>query len=151
IEFAASQIDISLDGTILATARPGLIDQYSPDASIKILSLPSGSTIYTWPYTYSSGPVPLGITLSGSGMVLGQVLYTPSTGKGTVVREVTATTGGPVTWSDQSPTFDSLNWAPIVLTRDGLTVAVSDTGGNAIAESGPSNRVAPPTTNIYVA
>jgi hypothetical protein len=143
INFASSQIALSSDGSVLAAAGDQFDDQYHSDWSINVYSLPSGSEIHSWPYSYpangQSAVLPFEITLSGSGTALGQVLGTLNgvTGAWTCSRQVTAVSGGPVLWSDTfTPALPCLG-LPIRLSPDGTKVAVSN------------NKFATSATNIY--
>jgi Putative Ig domain len=143
INFSSSQIALSSDGSVLAAAGDQFDAQFHSDWSINIYSLPSGSGINSWPYSYpanaQSAILPFEITLSGSGTALGQVLGTLNgvTGAWTCSRQVTAVTGGPVLWSDTfTPVLPCLG-LPIRLSPDGTKVAVSN------------NKFATSATNVY--
>jgi hypothetical protein len=115
-----------------ALAVPG-----GTDATVETISLPAGSAINTWPYT--SATYAIDMTLSNSGVLLGQVITTPPTGAptftpGSVTRQVTAVSGGPVLWSDTNAGSD-----PIRLSGDDTLIAVSNV----------SSPGAPPATTIY--
>ena len=128
INFSSSQIELSSDGSVLAAAANQNDAQYRDDRSINIYSLPSGSLIYSWPYSYATfaqgGAMPLAITLSDSGNTLGTVLGTFSQ-FWTCTRQVAAATGGPVIWSDTFTDTDPCDAAPIRISPDGTQVAVS--------------------------
>ena len=127
IDFSSSKVALSSDGTILAAAG-AWPDYGSPNQTdpTRILSLPSGTETYTWPYA----PVTGRVWLSGSGTALGQLLQS-SNGTGyTFTRQVTAPNGGPVIWSDS---FDTDTTAiplpaPIRLSPDGTLIAVATSG-----------------------
>jgi hypothetical protein len=121
INFSSSKIALSSDGTTLAAMANANDDQYEPDRTLKIFSLPSGNLIYSVPYQYQSGtnaPFLLDFSLSGSGTVTGLVTETLTTG--TVIRQTAPTLGGAVTWSDNGSN-EGINLSP-----DGTLVAVSN-------------------------
>ena len=143
IGFSSSQIALASDGSVLAAAGDQNDSQYHDDWSINVYSLPSGVAIKTLPYSFanfaSGGSLPLDMTFSRSGDVLGLVQGTFS-GFGDVwncLRQVSAVTGGAVLWSDAQTSSQCLG-APIRLSPDGTKVAVS------------SSISAPSGTNVYV-
>jgi len=90
----------------------------SLQSPVQMVSLPSAAVINTWNYDWDNGPtVATDITLSSSGLLLGQVIQ----GIGHVAsgRQVTAASGGPILWSDSN--FLS----PIFLSHDETLIAVS--------------------------
>jgi hypothetical protein len=126
IKFLSADIQMSSDGTALAAMGYTNGTQYQPDASLTVFSLPSGSVINTWPYSYDSPLQLLGFTLAPTGTLIAQLTGTLFPGPGLAVvppydRQVTAVTGGPVLWSD-SPTaaFASVQFSP-----DGTLIAAA--------------------------
>jgi hypothetical protein len=94
ISLMASQLSASTDGTVLAAVYDFLDGGIEPDRNLNVYSLPSGSLINSFPYTYSS-PLLTDMTLSGSGTILGLTFYDNSSGCG---GEVIAVTGGAAIW-----------------------------------------------------
>jgi hypothetical protein len=141
INFASDNIQLSSDGTVLAAMAPAYGTQYRPDLSIKVFSLPSGSLINTFPYSYTSAQQPLGFTLAPTGTLLAQVTGTLYPGQAgplgsPFARQVTAVTGGPVLWSDSQ--IAGAAYSSVLFSPDGTLMAVAE---------GPQ---APGTgTNIY--
>lgn len=132
-----SQIALSADGTVMAARASG--DRGGTgDESVTTYSLPSGSVIHTWPYTYNSSPNPwpVDISLSSSGKLLGQVIFSGNTHSLTYTRMVTPSAGGPTLWSDSvsgDNPFGFQAWPlPILLSADDTLLAVSSSkDGNA--------------------
>jgi len=122
---AYKQLALSADGSVLAT-RALAVPQGVTDYTVTTWSLPSAAVINTWPYTGST--IATDITLSSSGALLGQVITSPPS---TVMRQVTAVSGGPVLWSDTNAGSQ-----PIRLSMDDTLIAVS-------SDSNPAG------TNIY--
>ncbi len=121
--YPGSQIALSADGSVLVAGSTG------GGGAVQVYSLPGGTLTYSWPPASF-----LPFVLSDSGTVLGQILE-PCVGVTcTVSRQVTATTGGPVIWSDVP---NSAQPEPIRLSPDGTLIAVS------------SNHNVTATTNIY--
>jgi hypothetical protein len=104
-----AKIQVSSDGGVLATLGPGPFGS-SVWPVVQTISLPSGAVINT-------GSVfdPVDITLSSSGLLLGQVAFPGSN----PIRQVTAVSGGPILWSDNG--FNS----PIYLSSDDTLIAVA--------------------------
>src|SRR5262245_9223795 len=68
-----SKIQISDDGSVLATL--GADSFGSLQSPVQMVSLPSAAVINTWNYDWDNGPtVATDITLSSSGLLLGQVI-----------------------------------------------------------------------------
>jgi hypothetical protein len=136
-----SQVELSSDGTVLAArASADQFPSYSLDASVRVYSLPSGTLTSSWPYAAAryapTNPWPVDITLSASGRLLGQVIYTGG-GSQTYTREVTSSSRGPSLWSDSvsdaPPAIQSLpvGWPlPIRLSDDDTLIAVSNSKDN---------------------
>jgi len=143
IPFSASRVSLSSDGTVLAAAGDENDFSYNDDWSIRIYSLPAGgSPLYTWPYSFSTGPVPYDMSLSGSGSVLGQVLFTddgPSSSS-YYTQQANPTLGGAAIFSS---TFNASSPQtpppPVLVSPDGTLIATS----TGVATSGPN-----PGTNI---
>lgn len=134
---ANSQIALSADGTIMA-ARAAGEEGGAGDDSVTTYSLPSGSVIHTWPYTYDSSPNPwaVDISLSRSGALLGQVVYSGNSLSETYTRMVTSSSGGSTLWSDSVSRINPFlpgTWPlPILLSADDTLIAVSSSkDGNA--------------------
>jgi hypothetical protein len=121
LDISAAQLAISADAGVLALQASGSPNlTFANDASVRTVSLPSGTVIKAWPYTYPSYPYPADIELSTSGALLGQVLYT---GSSSSMRQVTSSNGGPILWSDiGSP-------RPIRLSLDDALIAAADAAG----------------------
>jgi hypothetical protein len=129
LDFLASQVQLSSDGTVLAAAGDENDYQYHTDWSIRIYSLPAGTLTYTWPYTMDTYPLPLDMTLLGSGTIFGQLLGTWDGSKWTCARQVTPTAGGPSVWSDSVVPQKAAwpcNGLSIRLSPDGTLIAVSN-------------------------
>lgn len=112
LNISAQQLAISDDGATLAALsdEPG-------NNLVQTVSLPSGTILNSW--SYSGSPSATAITLSSSGLLLGQVLSTPS-------RQVTSSTGGPVLWSDTGSS------SPPLLSLDDTLIAASGSAGTVI-------------------
>jgi hypothetical protein len=113
-------------------------NQFEPDRTLKIFSLPSGSLTYSSPSQLNTTGTPylFDFSLSGSGTVTGQVMayYNAAT----IIpvkytRQAAPTAGGSTIWSDPNPDQDGIKLSP-----DGTLIAVS--AGAASPTS---------TTNIY--
>jgi len=132
---SSSQIALSSDGTVLAARASGDKLSTDLDASVTVFSLPSGTVINTWPYTFKTIPWPMDITLSQSGKLLGQVIYSNKFSS-SYARQVTASSGGPTLWSDTivslaDPFLPSVWAAPILLSADDTLIAVWTPAGNS--------------------
>jgi hypothetical protein len=126
INFLSENIQMSSDGTVLAAMAPTYGSQYRPDESIIVFSLPSGSVINTFSYSYTSAQQPLGFTLAPTGTLLAQLtgtLFPAVVGPlgPPFVRQVTAVSGGPVLWSDSQ----SNAYASVLFSPDGTLMAVA--------------------------
>jgi hypothetical protein len=115
LSLTADRLAISNDGAVLAV---GAFDDPN-DLSIRTVALPSGAVSNTWSYP-PNATAPVDITLSSSGALLGQVLQTQSAGSVSSMRQVTASNGGAVLWSDSGSAL------PIRLSLDDTLIAVSD-------------------------
>ncbi len=111
LDISAQQLSMSGDGTLLAVRTWD-----ATQASVATISLPAGTVVNTWSYPNAGGVTPLDISLSNSGALLAQAL---SNG-----RQVTASSGGPVLWSDQVSAESGIS--PIALSLDDTLIAVSN-------------------------
>jgi hypothetical protein len=118
ISFLSSQVQLSSDGTVLAVAADSADDQYHSDETLSIYALPAGTVINSWPYQLG-GTQLLSFSLAASGSNIGQVTSNSST----LLREVTAVTGGPVIWSDTPSIFSP---PPPALSPDGTLIAAAN-------------------------
>lgn len=145
IPFLSNNVQMSTDGTVLAASGLTNYTQYEPDESLNVYSLPSGSLINSWMYTYGTGTQLLAYTLAPTGTLIGQVT-SPTVGSSTQNRQVTADTGGAVLWSDthnlpfEGGTVPSVQFSP-----DGTLIAASTGDPDAIN----SAQEADIATNIY--
>jgi len=132
IPFAASTVELSSDGSVLAAMATTIDYQYSLDRSVLIYSLPSGSTTYTFPDTYNSSTAyQFDVALSGSGTTLERLFISGA-------REVTGTSGSPTIWSDTAACCDL---AP--LSEDGSLIAEPVSGGANIFKNGSLTTAVP--------
>jgi hypothetical protein len=144
IDFAAHKLALSADGSVLVAQGAG--QEYGV-YSTNVYSLPGGSLQYTWPYTFSGGVgvATQDITLSGSGTVLGQSLYT-STGLNTPAsstEQVGPPTGGSPIYSKTVATLAFGDDAmPMRLSPDGTLFATSQLGS-------VTDENIPPGTNFF--
>lgn len=119
IQDFSAQLQMSADGTVLAAQGDSFAGQSALDQSLRVFSLPSGNVLADWPYVYATPPVPLDISLSGSGTVLGQVLEGST---GTDMRQVSGISpSSAVIWSDSGvgqQKFDQIRLSP-----DGTLIA----------------------------
>jgi hypothetical protein len=121
------QVALSSDGSILAVMEPG-------GFPVNIYSLPSGSLLYSWPYTPSGSlySLPLGISLSGSGTVLGvNTVYAPIPGNFTQTAAV-ATGGAPLFSSNFISQGSST--PPLRISPDGTQIATSTWGNPDVVQ-----------------
>jgi hypothetical protein len=127
IPFLSGQLELSSDGSVLAAGAYGGFNQYGPDRTLNIYSLPSQSIIQTFPYTFNSNGTPFleDFSLSASGQTLGQVLIN------TCARQVTGLSGSPVIWSDSGVC------GPLVLSPDGTNIAAANEYDTSIPSSQP--------------
>lgn len=119
IPFAGSQVQLSSDGTILAAAD-------DLGGSINIYSLPGGGLTYNWSATGVQE-----ISLSGTGTVLGQVLFAGSA----YTQQANPATGGAAIFSNTFAATQLPSAPPVLVSPDGTLIATSAstpaTGGNA--------------------
>jgi hypothetical protein len=118
IDFLASKLQMSSDGTVLAAAPLDEWSQYLPDRTINLYALPSLQVTDSIPYTYNTSGTPFltDFSLSRSGMVLGQALWTETTD--TTTLQFSDVPSNQALWSE--------NWVknrPIVLSPDGTLLA----------------------------
>jgi hypothetical protein len=123
-----SKVELSADGSELAAL--GAMTYGSTELTVKTISLPAGTVINSWTYDWDTGPYATDITLSGSGLLLGQVVS--ASGHIPPSRQVTAASGGAALWSDSGTS------SPILLSNDDTLIAVSVLSNNA------------PVTNVYL-
>jgi Putative Ig domain len=126
IDLLSANIQMSLDGTVLAAMGLSNGTQYQPDESIKVFSLPTGSVINAWPYSYNSAVQLLGYTLAPTGTLVAQLTgtYFPPPGPTNVppyLRQVTAVTGGAVLWSDSH----NVAYPSVLFSPDGTLIAAA--------------------------
>lgn len=134
----AGEIALSGDGTVLAAGL--LYNSYLFDLStqdVTVYSLPSGSTLLSFPYAGNGGPSVVGLTLSQSGTTLGQLFQTASP----CLAEITTVATGGTLWCD---TLANSGVAQMALSPDGTLLATS----TAIPNDITNNSV--PATNIYL-
>ena len=115
IDFLSANIQMSTDGTVLAAMGRSNGTNFQPDESLKVFSLPSGSVINTWPYSYNSAQQLLDYTLAPTGTLVGQLAgtYFYPSNVPPYIRQITAVTGGPVLWSDShNVAFRSVLFSP---------------------------------------
>src|SRR5262249_37793607 len=99
ISFSSSQVELSADATVLGAAANANDAQYHPDRTLNVYALPAATLTNSWPYwPFQSGGTNLfGFSLAAGGTNIGQVSGPLN---GSLLRQVTAITGGPVIWSD---------------------------------------------------
>jgi hypothetical protein len=132
IPFSSSQLSISSDGTVLAALANTNYSQYSTDRTINLYSLPSGSVIHSFPYTYNTSPFPASMSLSGGGTV---ILINYATNTPTCVNQAFPASGGSSIWCG----VDASSLGPD-LSPDGTLIALHTMGTTAPSSKG---------TNIY--
>ena len=77
ISFSSEQLAASSDGAVLAASAAGYPSPLAPDQTLNIYSLPSGTLINTFPYSYpQTGSYSM--TMSGSGTIVAQVFDPPT-------------------------------------------------------------------------
>jgi hypothetical protein len=145
ISFAASKLVMSADGTLLVALGSG---DASGNYPVQVYSLPAGSLLYSWPYTFNTssggGTLPQDITLSGSGTVLGQVFFTGSGAASSYTQQASAPTGGSPIFSSTAPSLQAYTPAPPVrISPSGTLIAYSQAGKAGIPGPTPN-----PGTNI---
>jgi hypothetical protein len=124
IGWPSSQLSLSADGSRLGASASTEGDQFLPDRTLRIYSLPSDTILQEWPYSFTGGqPWSSDFSLSASGNLVGQtlVLFNGFNWPGTqrVVR-----LDGTVTWS-QSVTLNDPHMR-VHLSSDGSRIAVAD-------------------------
>jgi hypothetical protein len=127
INFPSSQVALSSSGTVLAAAADANDAQYETDRTVNVYSLPSGSVINSFPYSYNGTPL-LNMSLSGSGAVLGET-FSPNSG---CVDDAIPTTGGGPIWCNTTSNVQAVRLSP-----DGTLIAASTVLGSSS------------TTNLY--
>jgi hypothetical protein len=116
ITSSSVKLEISDDGTRLATGPSSYGVSPGEDRSLRIYSLPSETLLHEWPYSASDPVTATNFTMSGSGGVIGLTVGMPS------MHEVSLIDGTPL-WS-QPDTGE-----PLFLSPDGTRAAVSTAGG----------------------
>jgi hypothetical protein len=140
IPFVSNNVQLSANATVLAAS------QTFPNGygnALNVYSLPSGSLIYSFPYTTGSATQLLAYTLAPTGTLIGQV--TAQCYGCANTQQVTAVTGGAVLWSQtQTPphpgTLPSVQFSP-----DSTLIAASNNEPYDIN----STQEAEIATNIY--
>lgn len=129
IAYRASNVLLSSDGTALVAAGDQKDAQYNDDASVNVYSLPGGSQVYSWPYSFSSGGnLPLEISLSASGAVLGQLLLNQTSSPLAFTQQANPTTGGTAIFSTAFTTYPFPPQTPTVLVSPNGTLIATSTG-----------------------
>ena len=134
IPFVSNNVQISASGTVLAASQTDGANGLGN--ALNVYSLPSGSLIYSFPYTSGSGPqLPL-LFLAPTGTLIAQVVGGET--------QVTAVTGGAVLWSQQTPPYpptpQNVQFSP-----DGTLIALSNGDPDEINSPQQANIA----TNIY--
>ena len=128
INFTSSKVALSADGTILAAKASDVDNQFEPDRSLNIYSLPAGTLTNTFPYTYNpvlGSPTLFDFNLSGSGTAVGQLIGTYNGLYFDYTRQVTPLSGSPVLWSDHPASGPYNANTPLLLSPDGTLIATS--------------------------
>ena len=134
LNFSASSVALSSDGTVLGAMADANDAQYETDRTLNFYSLPSTNPIGTFPSSTLDTSTLTSFTLAQSGTNIGQVFY--NSGSNSYSRQVTPIAGGTPIWSDTG----SSN--AILLSPDGTLVAANNY--NTSVTPGPAA-----TTNIY--
>jgi hypothetical protein len=142
----SSNVMVSSDGTVFAAAGPAVSSYlygsfyfpFATDRSVTTFSLPGGTVITTFPYSSTSTPLLLSMTLSGSGTVVGEILSSASP----CIAQAVPATGGGALWCDTSTTDDI---AQLQLSPNGTLIATSPPAPSSDI-TGPADS----TTNIYL-
>ena len=92
LDFLSSDLSASTDGSVLAAAADMLDAQFRTDRSINIYSLPSGTLTNSFSYSYPNTDL-TGMTLSGSGSVLGETFAAPTMTNPCTNQVITVTDG----------------------------------------------------------
>jgi hypothetical protein len=124
IPFLVSQLAMSDDGTVLAGVNTDGA-QYAPDRSIKAFQLPAGTEIFNEPHAYPTYPLPVEISLSGSGQRLARIARPGAIGS--YAFEVISLTGASIL----SGTLGA--GAPVRLSPDGTLIAAGNVGPDPTA------------------
>jgi hypothetical protein len=133
----AGQVALSADGTVLAAAAGGNEYDVLTDRSIYVYSLPTGSSVATFPFTQGSAPYLASMTLSASGATLGELFQSVSP----CIAQTVSIASMQGTWCDS---VANSAIADIALSPDGTLVAASTALPNNITVNSP------PVTNIYL-
>jgi hypothetical protein len=115
LNFSSSLLSTSSSGTLLAAMANSTDAQYEDERTLNVYSLPSGSVISTFPFSFSTPPTLFDMSLSGSGTVLAEQI-----GGSSCRSEVLPVTGGTPILCDTKGTLSTLNLSP-----DGTLVAAA--------------------------
>jgi hypothetical protein len=133
IDFYSGKVSLSTNGTVLGASANAIDAQYRPDRTLNFYSLPSGTTIQSYPYSFQDPNRDLfDFTLADSGATIAQVSGTFQNSTWTYTRTVTPLKGSPVIWSD-TPTCDlgqARSLGPILLSPDGTLIG--EYSGNSL-------------------
>jgi hypothetical protein len=120
IDFESANVQMSSDGSVLAASGVTNFTAQQPDETLNVYSIPSGTLINSFPYTFGSGTQLTGYTLAPTGTLIAQA--TSNVSGTTFARQVTAVTGGAVLWSDApSEQLPSVQFSP-----DGTIIAATE-------------------------
>jgi hypothetical protein len=124
INFLAGDVSLSTDGSVLAAGPNSLIPYTTPDklsVTLNVYSMPAATPLNSFMYTPADGTAPQSFSLSGSGTVLGEILYPNSVAPGsTCGAQAIAATGGSTLWCDKTG-----NVGEVQLSPDGSTIGAS--------------------------
>lgn len=121
IAFPSSKMQLSSDGAVLVAAANANDDQYAPDRTLKIFSLPLGTETRSLPFECCVYPTLADFTLSASGRQLGLVLASYDVAGGRCDRQVSQVGGGALSWTGTS----DCKGTPLLLSPTGNRVAFS--------------------------
>jgi Putative Ig domain len=113
----ADSVLLNLGASCLADLSGAFQQGVLAISSSNVLTLDCGYGQQHWVCNPYVNAVPASITLSSSGVLLGQVL---SVNGSSYARQVTSSSGGPVLWSDSGSSL------PVVLSLDDTLIAASD-------------------------
>jgi hypothetical protein len=120
LNFLSGNVQMSADGTVLAASGLTNFTAQQPDETLNVYSIPSGTVIHSFPYTFGSGTQLTGYTLAPTGTLIAQA--TSNVSGTTFARQASAVGGGAVLWSD-TPTelLPSVQFSP-----DGTIIAATE-------------------------
>jgi hypothetical protein len=130
IEYAASKVELSADGTRVIAAPTISSNLYAPLKNLRVYSLASGAVLNEWTYP-SGGHLLIDFDVAAAADALTQVV---DTNVGTTPQRIVTTLGGTPIWS--SSAIDGASF--MYLSPDGTL--------SAIAANGPASSAG---TNIY--